>query len=92
MLPIDDFDSSTQQYFNLKGSWAYDKNWSFTGGYSYGKFSHSDIATNGYQYVAPYPGVASNTGLSYLNGNDAFTNGSQNIFYLLVTYKFDAPR
>jgi hypothetical protein len=92
VLPIDDFDSSTQQYFNLKGSWAYDKNWSFTGGYSYGKFSHSDIATNGYQYVAPYPGVASNASLSYLNGNDAFTNGSQNIFYLLVTYKFDAPR
>ncbi|MEO8751078.1 MAG: MtrB/PioB family outer membrane beta-barrel protein [Casimicrobiaceae bacterium] len=91
-LPITSFDNSTQQFFNLKGVWAYNKNWSFTGGYSYGKYSHSDIATDGYQYVLPYPGVASNTSLSYLNGYDAFTNGSQNIFYLLVTYKFDAPR
>ena len=37
-------------------SWAYNKNWSFTGGYSYGKSSHNDIATDGYQYVVPYPG------------------------------------
>ena len=68
-LAIDNFDSSTQQYFNLKGIWNYTRNWSFTGGYSYIKYSHDDIATNGYQYVLPYAGaVASNTSLSYLNG------------------------
>jgi len=92
VLPIGNFDNSTQQWFNLKGIWAYNKNWSFTGGYSYAKYSHSDIATDGYQYVAPYPGVATNTSLSYLSGNDAFTNGHNNIFYLLVSYKFDAPQ
>ncbi len=32
-----------------------------------------------------------NTSLSYLNGYDAFNNGHQNIFYLTVSYKFDAP-
>ena len=36
--------------------------------------------------------MATNTSLSYLNGYDAFTNGSQNIFYVYVTYKFDAPQ
>ena len=92
VLPIDNFDNSTQQFFNIKSIWTYNKNWSFTGGYSYGKFSHNDIATDGYQYVLPYPGVATNASLSYLNGYDAFTNGSQNIFYLLATYKFDAPQ
>ncbi|MBK9115242.1 MAG: OmpA family protein [Betaproteobacteria bacterium] len=92
VLPINNFDSSTQQWFNLKGVWNYNKNWSVTGGYSYAKYSHDDIATNGYQYVLPYAGaVATNASLSYLNGYDAFTDGHQNIFYLMVTYKFDAP-
>ena len=91
-LPINNFDSSKQQYFNLKGVWAYNKNWSFTGGYSYIKYDHDDIATDGYQYVLPYAGaVATNTSLSYLNGYDAFTNGHSNIFYVSATYKFDAP-
>jgi outer membrane protein OmpA-like peptidoglycan-associated protein len=92
VLPINNFDNSRQQWFNLKGIWAYDKNWSFTAGYSYAKYSHDDIASQGYTYTAPYPGVASNTSLSYLSGYDAFTNGSNNIFYLLVSYKFDAPQ
>ncbi len=90
-LNIGNFDNSKQQSFNLKGIWSYNKHWSFTGGYAYQKYSHDDIATNGYQYVLPYPGNATSTCLSYLNGYDAFTDGHQNIFYLLVTYKFDAP-
>jgi hypothetical protein len=93
VLNIDNFDNSRQQFFNLKGTWAYDKNWSFTAGYSYQEYNHDDIATNGYQYVLPYQGaVPTNASLSYLNGVDAFTDGHSNIFYLLVNYKFDAPR
>jgi outer membrane protein OmpA-like peptidoglycan-associated protein len=93
VLNIDNFDSSKQQYFNLRGTWNYNKNWSVTGGYSYMKYSHNDIATQGYQYVLPYQGAtATNTSLSYLNGYDAFTDGSNNIFYVLFTYKFDAPQ
>jgi OOP family OmpA-OmpF porin len=100
-LNIANFDSSKQHYFNLKGVWNYNKNWSFTGGYSYLKYNHNDIATDGYQYVLPLvrntgaggivPSLANNTSLSYLNGYDAFTNGHSNIFYLQVTYRFDAP-
>jgi hypothetical protein len=92
VLPINNFDDSRQQWFNLKGVWAYNKNWSFTGGYSFAKYSHNDIASEGSQYTAPYPGVATNTSLSYLSGYDAFNNGHNNIFYLLVSYKFDAPQ
>jgi hypothetical protein len=100
-LTINNFDNSKQQYFNLKGVWNYGRNWSFTGGYSYMKYSHDDVATNGYQYALP---IATNSGaggvvatsptnasLSYGNGYDAYTDGHSNLFYLLVTYKFDAP-
>ena len=99
-LNIPNVDNSKQQFFNLKGSYAYNKNWSFTGGYSYMKYSHDDVATNGYTYALPavsvvsgaiVPTPASNTSLSYGNGYDAYTDGHSNIFYLYVTYKFDAP-
>ena len=93
-LNIGNLDNSTQQSFQLKGTYSYNKNWSFTGGYAYQKYSHDDIATNGYQYALPYVGssaIPTNASLSYLNGYDAFTDGHQNIFWLLVTYKFDAP-
>ncbi|MEO8303643.1 MAG: OmpA family protein [Betaproteobacteria bacterium] len=100
-LPIDNFDNSKQQYLNLKGVWSYNRNWSLTAGYSYLKYSHNDVATDGYQYVLPIvrntgaggvvPSLVNNTSLSYLNGYDANTDGHSNIFYLQVTYKFDAP-
>jgi OOP family OmpA-OmpF porin len=92
VLPISNFDSSTQQFVNLKAIWDYNKNWSFTAGYAFNKVTKDDIATNGYQYIVPYANaVATNTSLSYGNGYDAFTNGHQNIVYALVTFRFDAP-
>src|SRR6185436_107493 len=79
----------------------YNRNWSFTGGYSYLMYKHNDIATDGYTYVLPLvrntgaggivPSLPNSTSLSYLNGYDAFTNGHSNIFYLQATYRFDAP-
>jgi outer membrane protein OmpA-like peptidoglycan-associated protein len=91
-LNIGNFDNSKQQYFNLKAIYALNKNWSFTAGYAYEKYDHNDIATSGYQYTLPYVGVVTPTAsLSYLNGYDAFTNGTQNIFYLQASYKLDAP-
>ena len=100
-LNINNFDNSKQQYFNLKGIWSYGRNWSFTGGYSYLKYSHDDVATNGYTYVLPVvtnsgaggivPTSPTSTSLSYGNGYDAYTDGHSNIFYVLVTYRFDAP-
>jgi hypothetical protein len=67
----------------------YDKNWSFTLGYAYDRWRYSDQAYNGYQYTIPFPGVSTNTGQSYLNGYNAFTNYVSNIVYLLATYKFN---
>ena len=99
-LSITNVDNSKQQFFNLKGTYAYNKNWSFTGGYSYMKYSHDDISTNGYTYALPtvsfvsgaiVPTPASSASLSFGNGYDANTDGHSNIFYLYVTYKFDAP-
>ena len=100
-LPINNFDNSKQQYFNLKGTWNLNRSWSFTGGYSYLMYKHNDIATDGYQYALPIvtnsgaggivPNNPKSTSLSYLNGYDAFTDGHSNIFYLQVTYRFDPP-
>ncbi len=91
-LNIGNFDDSKQQYFNLKAVYAYNKNWSLTAGYAYEKYNSNDIATQGYYYVAPIPAPGTvNASASYLNGYDAFNNGHQNIFYLTVSYKFDAP-
>jgi len=99
-LPINNFDNSKQQYINLKGVWNYNRNWSFTGGYSYLMYKHNDIATDGYTYVLPVvtstagviaPTNPKSTSLSYLNGYDAFTDGHSNIFYLQMSYRFDAP-
>ena len=47
-LNIGNFDNIKQQYFNLKASYAYNKNWSFTAGYAYEKYNHNDIGTEGY--------------------------------------------
>jgi outer membrane protein OmpA-like peptidoglycan-associated protein len=90
-IPISNFADSTQQSFNLKALYTLNKNWSFTAGYAYEKYSRNDIATNGYQYTIPYPAVTNNTSQAYGNGINAFTNGNQNIFYLTATYKFAAP-
>ena len=73
---------------NVKGIYAFTKNWSFTGGYAYERTRYSDVSYDGYQYTLPYPGVTNNTGQSYLNGYRAFTNADANIFYVLATYKF----
>ncbi len=87
-LPIAAYDNWKRTSLNLKGIYAFSKNWSFTGGYAYEKTRYSDIAFDGYQYTIPYPAVTTNTGQSYLNGYRAFTNANANIFYLLATYKF----
>jgi MtrB/PioB family decaheme-associated outer membrane protein len=87
-LPINDFDTSETTSLNLKGIYDINKNWSVTAGYSYEKYSYSDIRFNGYQYTIPFPGVTTNTSQSYLNGYNAFTPYKANIYYLVGTYHF----
>lgn len=87
-INIINFDDTRQQSLNLKAIWSYGPNWSLTLGYAYQKWELSDVGYNGYQYTIPFPAVTNNTRQSYLNGYNAFTNGDQNIFYGLVTYRF----
>ena len=92
-LNIGNFDNTKQQYFNLKATYTLNKSWSFTGGYAYEKFTRDDIGSQGFTYLTPSPTIVSppTTSLSYLNGYYLNPNGNQNIFWLTVTYKFDAP-
>jgi len=88
-LPINAYDDSQRTSLNLKGIYSYDKRWSFTLGYAYERWRYNDAGYNGYQYTVPFPAVSNNTSQSYLNGYNAFTNSTANIFYLLASYRFD---
>jgi OOP family OmpA-OmpF porin len=89
---IGNFDDTRQQYFNVKATYAYTKSWSFTAGYAYEKFSRNDIGSQNFTYLTPSPTiVAPSPSVSYLNGYYLNPNGNQNIFWLTVSYKFDAP-
>ena len=91
-LNIGNFDDTRQQYFNVKATYQYTKNWSFTAGYAYEKFSRDDIGSQNFTYLTPSPTISTpSTSLSYLNGYYLNPNGNQNIVWLTATYKFDAP-
>ena len=91
-LNIGNFDDTKQQYFNLKANYAYNKSWSFTGGYAYEKYSRDDIGAANYTNLTVSPVVTPvSTSTSYLNGYNLNPNGNQNIFWVGATYKFDAP-
>ena len=91
-LNIGNFDDTKQQYFNIKAIYALNKNWSFTGGYAYEKFSRNDISAQGFTYNIVSPTIATpSASTSYANGYYLNPNANQNIFWLTATYKFDAP-
>jgi len=91
-LNIGNYDDTRQQYFNIKGTYTLNKNWSFSGGYAYEKFSRNDIGSQGFTYILPSPTISTpTTSASYLNGYYLNPNGNQNIFWVTVTWKFDAP-
>lgn len=85
LLPIPNFDNTSRIALNLKGTYSYDKNWQFTGGYAYERYRYSDIAYDGMSYIAPGATAAQN---SYYTGRNAFYPYNANIVYLLATYKF----
>ena len=91
-LPLPNYPNVKFISLNLKGTYRFDKNWSMTGGYAYQKYKYSDDQFNGYTNTIPFPGVSTpNTNQSYLNGWNANIPYNANIFYLLVSYKFDTP-
>jgi outer membrane protein OmpA-like peptidoglycan-associated protein len=91
-LNIGNFDNTRQQYFNIKATYAYNKSWSVSGGYAYEKFSRDDVGAQGFTYLTPSPTVSTpSASTSYLNGYYLNPNANQNIFWVMVTYRFDAP-
>jgi len=91
-LPLPNYPNVKFISLNLKGTYSFDRNWSMTGGYAYQKYKYSDDQFNGYTNTIPFPGTsAANSSQSYLDGWNANIPYNANIFYLLMTFKFDTP-
>lgn len=78
------YDDSKRVSMNVKGIYAFSKQWSVTGGYAYEKYSYKDAGYDGYRYTIP----AANRADSYLYGYLANPNFSNHIVYGMVSYKF----
>jgi hypothetical protein len=87
-LPLPNYPNTKVTSFNGKGTYRFDKNWSFTGGYAYQKYEYSDDQFNGYVNTLPYPGVTNSASQSYLNNWNAYTPYDANIFYMYASYRF----
>jgi hypothetical protein len=85
-LPIASYGTSEKEVFNLKGIFAYDKHFEFTGGYAFELQRMSDIAYQGFTNVITVSGSAPNQ--NYLTGAYANPNYTLNILYLTGKYKF----
>jgi len=97
LRPINNFDNTTRRSANLKGTYRFTKNWDFTAGYAYERYSYSDIG-----FDCPSPAIASQpacpyvvntipaggTSTSYLTGQSAFQDYKVNIVYFVATYRF----
>jgi hypothetical protein len=83
-VPIGEWDDSKRTSFNIKGVYAINKAWTFTGGYAFEKYEYTDSQYNGYRNTIP----AANRADSYLDGVYANPQYKVNIFYGLVTYRF----
>lgn len=80
---ISNIDNTNRTSANLKAIYAYDRNWDFTGGYSYEKYSYSDI---GYDNTRYQTSAAANAGV--VTGQFSFQPYTANIFYATAKYKF----
>jgi hypothetical protein len=83
-VPVGTWDDSRRTSYTIKGDYAFNKSWSFTGGYSYEKWEYVDSQYDGYRYTVP----ASSNQDSYLNGTYAFQQYKANVIFGLVTYRF----
>ncbi len=85
-------DNTKLTRFQLKGEYAFNKNWSFTAGYWYNKYDYTDDQMRGYQGYYPYfqslNTSATTTNYSWWSGAFANPSYTQNIFYLTVAYRF----
>jgi hypothetical protein len=84
-------DNTTLQRFQIKGTYNYNKNWAFNGGYAYEKYDYSDGQMAGYASYYPYFQNLGSSNNSWFSGAFANPSYTTNLFWLTVTYKFDAP-
>ena len=83
-LPITNFDNTRRTSLNLKGVYAYDKQWEFSGGYAHEKYSYSDIGYDNTLYVGG--GVGASAGV--VTGQFSFQPYTADIYYATGKYKF----
>ena len=87
-VPITAYPNYNLNSLNLRGDWAFARNWTVSGGYTYQKYAYSDIQWDNFRYLAPPPPNAITTTTSYLSGVNAFPQYNVNIFWLIGTYRF----
>jgi hypothetical protein len=83
-IMISQYDDTKRTAFNLKGTYAFSRTISLTGGWAYEKYDYVDAQYDGYRYTIP----GSNRTDSYLMGYGANPNYKANIFYGWVSWKF----
>ena len=84
-------DNTTLQRFQIKGTYSYNKNWAFNGGYAYEQYDYSDDQMRGYTGYYPYFQNLGSSNISWNTGAFANPSYTTNLFWLTVTYKFDPP-
>jgi MtrB/PioB family decaheme-associated outer membrane protein len=83
-VPIPTWDDTKRTSLSVKGTFAFSKTLSLTGGYAYEKYEYSDTQFDGYRYTIS----GSSNQNSYLNGVYARPQYRANIFYAIVSYRF----
>ena len=66
--PVGLFDDSKRTAFNLKGTYAFSKAISLTGGWAYEKYDYMDAQYDGYRYTIPAANRADSYLMGYLQG------------------------
>ena len=82
-------DNTTTQRLNLKADYKFNKNWSATVGYAYEKYEYADDQMRGYQGYYGYYQNLGGTNNSWFSGAFANPSYTNNIFYVIGTYKFN---
>jgi MtrB/PioB family decaheme-associated outer membrane protein len=80
---ISNIDNTKRTSLNVKGIYAYDKNWELTGGYAYEKYEYDDIGYNGTLYQTSAAATA-----GVVTGQFSFQPYKASILYGMAKYKF----
>jgi len=82
-------DNTKTTRFQIKGDYAFNKNWSATFGYAYEKYDYADDQMRGYQGYYPYYQNLGSTNNSWFTGAYANPSYDANIVWVMFKYRFD---